>query len=183
MISLTIKDTKTFMSHLLIKDTFDNMLLSEAAIVTGNTYNINGSINRSFFSDDELASLASPSYSQWSKIKPVCFGLIKGNKVPTSLKIIFLLSEGDTSQLAGQTDINPEDINGLFINIRYSDSGLTLVTAGAISNTYDRIMKGAVVDYIGYDGKHKLLRSLTANLADFYVVIGIMLAQLGRGKR
>ena len=54
MISLTIKDTKTFMSHLLIKDTFDNMLLSEAAIVTGNTYNINGSINRSFFSDDEL---------------------------------------------------------------------------------------------------------------------------------
>lgn len=108
MISLTIKDTKTFMSHLLIKDTFDNMLLSEAAIVTGNTYNINGSINRSFFSDDELASLASPSYSQWSKIKPVCFSLIKGNKVPTSLKIIFLLSEGDTSQLAGQTDINPE---------------------------------------------------------------------------
>lgn len=62
-------------------------------------------------------------------------------------------------------------------------AGLTLVTAGAISNTYDRIMKGAVVDYIGYDGKHKFLRSLTANLADFYVVIGIMLAQLGRGKR
>ena len=58
MISLTIKDTKTFMSHLLIKDTFDNMLLSEAAIVTGNTYNINGSINRSFFSDDELHSFA-----------------------------------------------------------------------------------------------------------------------------
>ena len=55
-------------------------------------------------------------------------------------------------------------------------AGLTLVTAGAISNTYDRIMKCAVVDY-------KLLRSLTANLADFYVVIGIMLAQLGRGKR
>ena len=62
-------------------------------------------------------------------------------------------------------------------------AGLTLVTAGAISNTYDRIMKGAVVDYIGYDGKHKSLRSLTANLADFYVVIGIMLAQLGCGKR
>lgn len=62
-------------------------------------------------------------------------------------------------------------------------AGLTLVTAGAISNTYDRIIKGAVVDYIGYDGKHKFLRSLTANLADFYVVIGIMLAQLGRGKR
>lgn len=62
-------------------------------------------------------------------------------------------------------------------------AGLTLATAGAVSNTYDRIMKGAVVDYIGYDGKHKSLRSLTANLADFYVVIGIMLAQIGRGRR
>lgn len=62
-------------------------------------------------------------------------------------------------------------------------AGLTLATAGAVSNTYDRIMKGAVVDYIGYDGKHKFLRSLTANLADFYVVIGIMLAQIGRGRR
>ena len=141
MISLTIKDTKTFMSHLLIKDTFDNMLLSEAAIVTGNTYNINGSINRS--------SLASPSYSQWSKIKPVCFGLIKGNKVPTSLKIIFLLSEGDTSQLAGQTDINPEDINGLFINIRYSDSGLTLVTGTSVRTfTLDKSLEHAFDSYV-----------------------------------
>ena len=77
---------------------------------------------------------------------------------------------------------------GLIFSSFEKHSGLPLkvsliVTAGAISNTYDRIMKGAVVDYIGYDGKHKLLRSLTANLADFYVVIGIMLAQLGRGKR
>ena len=120
MISLTIKDTKTFMSHLLIKDTFDNMLLSEAAIVTGNTYNINGSINRSFFSDDELASLA-----------------------------IFLLSEGDTSQLAGQTDINPEDINGLFINIRYSDSGLTLVTGTSVRTfTLDKSLEHAFDSYV-----------------------------------
>ena len=32
MISLRIKDTKVFMSQLLIKDTFDRMLLSEATI-------------------------------------------------------------------------------------------------------------------------------------------------------
>ena len=99
--------------------------------------------------DDELASLASPSYSQWSKIKPVCFGLIKGNKVPTSLKIIFLLSEGDTSQLAGQTDINPEDINGLFINIRYSDSGLTLVTGTSVRTfTLDKSLEHAFDSYV-----------------------------------
>ena len=34
MISLRIKDTRKFMSHLLVKDTFDNFLLSEASINT-----------------------------------------------------------------------------------------------------------------------------------------------------
>lgn len=31
MISLRIKDTRKFMSHLLVKDTFDNFLFSEAS--------------------------------------------------------------------------------------------------------------------------------------------------------
>ena len=79
----------------------------------------------------------------------MCFGLIKGNKVPTSLKIIFLLSEGDTSQLSGQTDINPEDINGLFINIRYSDSGLTLVTGTSVRTfTLDKSLEHAFDSYV-----------------------------------
>lgn len=62
-------------------------------------------------------------------------------------------------------------------------AGLTLATAGAVSNTYDRIAKGAVVDYIGYQGKYKTLTSLTVNLADLYIVTGIMLAQAGGWKR
>ena len=65
----------------------------------------------------------------------------------------------------------------------FRKAGLTLATAGAVSNTYDRIAKGAVVDYIGYRGKNKFLNSLTANLADFYIVTGIMLAQIGGRKR
>ena len=39
------------------------------------------------------------------------------------------------------------------------------------------------MDYIGYRGKNKFLNSLTANLADFYIVTGIMLAQIGGRKR
>lgn len=61
--------------------------------------------------------------------------------------------------------------------------GLILATAGALSNTYDRIMKGAVVDYIGYDGKGKYLKRLTANLADFYVVLGALLVALRCARR
>ena len=57
MISLILKVTRTFMSNLLIKDTFDRLLLSEAVISTAHTYTINGEINKSFFSEEELSQV------------------------------------------------------------------------------------------------------------------------------
>ena len=57
MISLRIKDTKVFMSQLLIKDTFDRMLLSEATIKTACSYTINGQINKEYYSDEEWDNL------------------------------------------------------------------------------------------------------------------------------
>ena len=57
MISLRIKNTKTFMSHLLVKDTFDNFLLSEADIKTSCSHSIDGQINRAFYSDEEWETL------------------------------------------------------------------------------------------------------------------------------
>ena len=45
------------MSHLLVKDTFDNFLLSEASINTSCLHSIEGKINHSFYSDEEWAEL------------------------------------------------------------------------------------------------------------------------------
>lgn len=49
MLSLTIKDTKNFMSQLLIKEAFDGLFLSEAVIKTANSYTISGELNKDFF--------------------------------------------------------------------------------------------------------------------------------------
>ena len=60
----------------------------------------------------------------------------------------------------------------------------TLLSAGAISNTYDRIVRGKVVDYIGIRSDHKILGDVTANLADVYILIGSVLMWMRRiGKR
>lgn len=53
--------------------------------------------------------------------------------------------------------------------------GMLLVTAGAISNIWDRLYRGKVVDYIGFQSKRKFFRKLTANLADLYVAAGTLL--------
>ena len=60
----------------------------------------------------------------------------------------------------------------------------TLLSAGAISNTYDRIVRGKVVDYIGIRSDHEILGDVTANLADVYILIGSVLMWMRRiGKR
>ena len=55
---------------------------------------------------------------------------------------------------------------------------LTLLSAGALSNTYDRIVRGKVVDYIGIKSDHRILGNITANLADVYILAGTVLLWL-----
>lgn len=69
-------------------------------------------------------------------------------------------------------------------------TGLTLVTAGAWSNTFDRFARGYVVDDIGFRGKNETLSRITYNLADFFIAAGsllllpaALLMQSGSGKQ
>lgn len=141
MISFSISDTKTFMSQLLVKDTFDRFLVTEANISTANTFQINGSINRGFFSNEEWEQLKEREYSSWSAIKPICFGLIKGNKVPVSMKVILMLSFTDAAaffdKLSEQTNgaYSQADCSGLFVNIRYHN-GAAVLTTGVSFRTF-----------------------------------------------
>ena len=50
--------------------------------------------------------------------------------------------------------------------------GASFVFAGAIGNTYDRIVRKYVVDYFGFRTKWEKLNRLTFNLADMFLMIG-----------
>ena len=50
----------------------------------------------------------------------------------------------------------------------WKKKALSLMTAGAWSNTFDRFARGHVADYIGFKCKNKKLSSITYNLADFF---------------
>ena len=60
--------------------------------------------------------------------------------------------------------------------------GMTFVTAGAVSNIYDRLARGKVIDYLGYkdEKKRSVFSGVTANLADFYLVFGSILVDVSR---
>lgn len=150
MLSLTIKDTKSFMSQLLIKEVFDVFPLSEAVIKTANSYTISGEINRDFFSEEEFNSLAEKKYTRWNTIKPFCFSLIKGSKVPSYMKIVFLLPEETVTKLITESNagLAPNDVNGLFWNIKYTEGKVSIVTGTSIKIfTMDKTLEHSFDSY------------------------------------
>ena len=95
-INIPSKDIKKFMNCLLVGDTFDKFLLEEASITTFNTFTIDGHIQSDFYSVDELTTLPDSNLSTWATIKPICFNLIKGNKLPLRFKIVLKASASFT---------------------------------------------------------------------------------------
>ena len=120
-INITSSDIKKFMNCLLVKDTFDNFLLEEASITTYNTFTIDGHIQRDFFSEDEVESLPDKLLSTWGTVKPHCFNLIKGSKLPLRFKIVLKASSSYTEKLLNEhpCGLTLKDVGGLYINIRY----------------------------------------------------------------
>lgn len=56
--------------------------------------------------------------------------------------------------------------------------GLSLMTAGAWSNTFDRWLRGYVIDYIGFENKNEKISKITWNLGDFFLIAGGILVSL-----
>lgn len=57
-------------------------------------------------------------------------------------------------------------------------AGLTLLLGGSFSNTYDRLKRGYVVDYLSFNVKWKWFRRIVFNLSDFCIIIGSFLSAL-----
>jgi hypothetical protein len=108
MIALEIKSTKNFMNSLLVSKQFDEFLVEESNITTFNTFNIDGHIEKEFYSTEELETLQSEGksieFSSWKNIRPTCFELIKGKKPPVSFKVILLAP----ARLIEKIAANPE---------------------------------------------------------------------------
>ena len=154
MIALQIQEIKNFMSKLLLSQTFDNFLLVEGSITTYNTFRIDGRLHKDFFTQEESEELGIEhrDFSYWKEVKPVCLDLIKGKKTPLGFKFTFQLSRENTSKLltsSGITSIQPENISGLLLNIRYDNGDLQVITGTNLKLfTLDKTLEHAWDDMV-----------------------------------
>lgn len=132
MIALKLTDIKTFMNKLLRSEVFDHFLLQEAVIIGASTVSIDGHINKDFFTEEELEEkgLNGQNCLPFSMLRTNCFDLIKGKKVPSSFRFVFMLSPENLKKTLSAigSSYTEKDISGIFINLRYQNSILTLTT-------------------------------------------------------
>lgn len=136
MFALQITEVKTFMNKLFLGDSFDAFQLSEAVFVTFNTFHIDGSLQKDYYSSEELDTqgLSQQSWSFWRQVRPFCLQLIRGKHTPLEFKIVFRLSPANVEKLLAQAQlaINPSDIDGLFLNLHFCQGTLTCTTGSAL---------------------------------------------------
>lgn len=141
MTALQIKITKNFMNALLASEQFDEFLVEEAVVTTFNTFHIDGHIIRDFFSSEEISELEAkgglPEFSVWRDIRPICFQLIKGKKIPVSFRVILQAPKPLVTELASndECEVAADLIRSLVLNIRY-DSGRVSCITGSSFNTF-----------------------------------------------
>ena len=135
MFSLKILDLKTFMSNLLVHDMFDSFLLSELEIVTSNKFKLSGKLYKGFYSSDEIELLEGREHSFWKEIKAIAFDIIKGNKLPLTMKIILMLPKASVESIVEKSNLNiePSNINGLFLNFKFENDKLICTTGSSLN--------------------------------------------------
>jgi len=144
MIALKIEEVKPFMAKLLTNTLFDDFILKEMEIQTFTSFYISGQFFESFFSKDELKEREENNHVLWKEVRNIAFTVIRGNKTPLSMKIVFQLpktaSEEVVNSLGGKVRL--EDVGGLFINIRFEKNELHLITGTAIRTfTMDKTLE------------------------------------------
>ena len=135
MIALQIADIKTFMKQLLLSESFDRFLLLEGTVTTFNTFHIDGSLQKTFYTTEEQEQIGDRTLSLWSEVRPFCLELIKGKKTPLSFRFTFQLASANAEKLLTQTGIQiPADqIRGLLLNIRFDGKHLLCTTGTSVA--------------------------------------------------
>ncbi len=159
MVALKIEDQRAFTAGLFIGELFDAFLVREAEITTFNRFTIDGGVRQGYYSDEELEENRVEEFSAWRVLKPVCYSLIRGKRLPESFRIVFLLtpSARDRFTAAHAPGLSAGSVGGLYLNVVYENGGLSCVTGASMNfftpdRTLEREWDESVMRFLRQNG-------------------------------
>lgn len=153
MLALEIDEVKKCMAQLLKGELFDAFLFSGAVITTGQKYEIDGHIQRDFYTKEEQEQLFydGQKFFFWKECKQICFEIIKGKRTPLSFQFQFQAPEAVVEELLQSSGcgLRTQDVSGLAFSLRYDGEHLHCVTAVTLNIfTMDKTLEKAWDSYM-----------------------------------
>lgn len=135
MVALKMEELKNFTAQLFVGDTFDGWLVREASIVTFNSFTIDGHTRQGYYSEQELEANKIEEFSSWKVLKPICYSLIKGRKLPESFQITLQMTPADVEEFLNnaQLELTVDQVNGLYMNIRYENGEIRCISGTSLN--------------------------------------------------
>ena len=132
MIALALTDVKECMAKLLLSETFDPFYFIEGELVTFSTFTMDGYLKKDYFNAENAPER---EYALWKDVREFCFSLIKGKRTPLSFKFVLGLSDSNIEKLLLQQELDykPQDVRGLYINLKFDGQNLQCITGTAMN--------------------------------------------------
>ena len=157
-----ISEIREFTSHLFAGEAFDTLLMAEAEFHTRSAFFLKGKLDPDFLEPEEENP---EGYISWREVKPICFSIIRGKRLPKSFKIVFKMGRTFSQRWLREQGASPENTGELFWNIRYQKKKLHLISSFSYKSfTLDKALERA------WDDSTRLL----------FKKIGIVLIETGR---
>ena len=129
MISFILEDTKQVMQKLLKEDVFDEFLCVSFELVQLFKVQVDGQVRKEFLDTDDTSGLNELHHIRWKDFKSHAFELIRGNKPPTTMKIIFSLQPASVSSIVDRIHFNDSQaIGGFIFTLHYENNQIQIIT-------------------------------------------------------
>jgi len=151
-----IENTGEFMNSLFVKEWLDAMEIVEGEIATFFHIKIDGRRLKGWYDSSEKETAPAGEFITWKEYKQQAFQMIRGKKAPSVFRLVFKMpSQGLVSLTAAAGgELAPEDVQGVYLNIKYEKKQLTLITGislakfsmdKSIEREWDDKVKGELV--------------------------------------
>lgn len=128
------EELRCFTKALFVGTCFDSFLLQEARFSTFCTISIDGASERAWYTDEELEEERVEEYVAWKKLRPLCFGLIRGKKIPRSFRLTLRLPPEEAEKLLPPGRDGGESGGSFFLNLRFEKSELHCVSLASFQS-------------------------------------------------
>lgn len=143
--SIPKDEIKHFMQKLLKEDAFDKLEVRSFELETIVKYEITGNINKDYLKENEERY-----FVKWKELKPFIHQLIKGDKKPKYMKMVFSLEDSAVFNLC-------ENAKAMFLNINYSNDEIMGTTGTSqknfsLSKMEDKIWEETILKFFQKNG-------------------------------